>query len=170
MTQNLISTAPTSYERLLKLVEEAAEEQNKTSSAKVLVFPFETGPYEPSQFVTVEGIEHVGWRWESIGSFSHIEEYEIFGTATSFTGDTVTSLGIATGIMKETYALFENLVMKPVMSNRTAPVLGGSEHVYLMEPRRQMYKPAPGVIDGKPGGWVGTVEWSFFFAAYVTPG
>ena len=166
MTQDLVSTAPAVYTALLGLVQTAAAAQNPAPA----VFAFELGQYEPGSYVTVHAIENQRWDPETIGSFSQIEEYEVCGCATVFSGDSpATNPSVASTVLNATYSLFQSCVMTPAMSNRTMPILGGPPNVTRMLPAFTRYTGAPGNIGGAQGGWVGIVEWAFSFQAYVTP-
>ena len=166
MTQNLVSSAPGIYQALLSLVQTAAGQQQPP----VNVFPFEPGQYVPGSWVTVQGIENHEWEWESIGSFSQKEHYDVCGQVVVYTGDTVTSGTVPIDVLTQTYSLFQAAVMTPVMSNRTMPLLGTTgPSPFLMLPGHTRYAASPGEIGGEEAGWLGVVEWSFHFDAYITP-
>lgn len=166
MTQDLVSTAPGVFTALLGLVQTAAATQNPP----VNVFAFELGQYEPGSYVTVHAIENQTWDWAYLGTFTQREEFDISGVATVFSGDSA-SVGstVVTDVLNQTYSLFQALVMTPVMSNRTIPILGGPSNVFEMTPNHTRYEASPGEIGGAPGGWVGLIDWSFRFRANVTP-
>ncbi|GAC1530908.1 MAG: hypothetical protein NVS3B1_23610 [Marmoricola sp.] len=163
---NLVSTVPGVYNALFKLVAAAGKAQNPSVS----VFSFELGQFEPGSYVTVHGVENHDWEWETIGAFSQKEHYDITGTATVFSGDSpATDVNVASTVLSQTYSLFQNLVMIPIMSNRTMPILGGPPNVYSMLPGHTRYTAEPGNIGGGASGWVGIIEFSFHFDALCTP-
>lgn len=166
MTQDLVSSAPGIYQALLALIRTAAAAQNPPIS----VFPFESGPSEPGSYVSLHAIENHHWEWAYIGSFTQYEHYDIVGVATVFTGNSVINGTVATDIMTQTYNLFQTVVMTPVMSNRNEPIFQTTGPTpYLMLPERAQYNGEPGIVDGQPAGWVGTVEFCYHFDATNTP-
>ncbi len=167
MSQTLVSSVPGVFLRLEFLLKQAAEAQEP----QIPVFPFALGEYEPSGYVFIEKIEQDPYEWETIGSFSQKEVYDICGTVSTFTGDSpFTNPSVVTSTMERVYAMMQQIVMEPVMSNRDMPILGTpGPSPYLMIPSES--KPEFGVAtasDG-PAGWFGQVKWSFHFEAILTP-
>lgn len=167
---DLISTAPYVWSALLGLIETAALAQNPV----VQVFPFELGQYEPAAYVMLTGIEQHTFEWETIGSFTQKETYDICGKVTYWTGDSpADTQDVASTVITQVYSTFQTLVMTPAMSNRTVPILGNTYAaagaVYLMLPGYARYSAAPGLMQGAQAGWEGTLAWSFHFEALVTP-
>lgn len=166
MSQNLVSSVPGIFSALLGLLQTAAAQQ----TPPVQVFPFAVGPYEPASYVTLHATENHTFEWAYLGTFSQYEHYDIVGAASVFTGDSVTSGTVATDILNQTYALFQAVVMTPVMSNRDMPIFQTSgPSPYEMLPERAQYSAAPGEIGGNPGGWVGCIDFSYHFDAVITP-
>lgn len=167
MSQDLVSSVPGIYDALLGLIKTAAAAQNPQPS----VFAFELGQFEPGKYITVHEIRGPRYAWESIGSFTQKESYEICGIATVFVGDSVTNdATVATDVLASTLNLFQTCVMTPVMSNRTMPYLETTgPSPYLMLPGEMRYDAGPGNVGGEPGGWVGVYSWEFMFEAMVTP-
>lgn len=154
---------------MLSLLQTAGAAQ----ATPVDVFAFALDQDEPAQYVILDSIENHRWEIESIGSFSNKEHFDIVGRATVFNGgmldDDVT---VTTDVMNSTYSLFQNVVMIPVMSNRSMPILGYSgagNGPYQMLPGYSRYVAGPGQIGAGQGGWVGVIEFSYHFDAYVTP-
>lgn len=167
MTQDLVSTAPTTYTAMLGLIETAAAAQNPAVS----VFAFELGQYEPGSYIMLHQIANHSWTVETLGSFTQLEHYDICGKVTVFSGDSpATNPSVATTVMSSTYTLFQATVMTPMMSNRTIPILGGSRQVYQMMPTMSQYTAGLGEIADQPAGWVGMIDFYYHFDAYITPG
>lgn len=167
MPQDLISSAPGVYTALYNLLTAAGAAQNPA----VPVFGFELTEWEPGTYVIVNGIENHKFDPESMGTFSQLENYDITGVATVFTGSSVTDdPTVTTDILSQTYAAFQSVVMTPIMSNRMMPILGTTGPTpYQMLPGDARYTGTVGNLAGGPGGWVGTLEWSYHFSAYLTP-
>jgi hypothetical protein len=170
VTQDLQSSAPGIYEAMLSLIQTAAGNY----SSKILVMPFELAQYEPGKYLMLSSIEHHQFTWESIGSFSQIEKYDILGIVTEFNGDTPTprNLSIATSVLDDVYTMFNTCVMTPIMSNRTMPILGYTgpgAGPYLMLPGYVRYTASPGNMGDAQVGWQGTINFSYHFEALLTP-
>lgn len=167
---DLVSSAPGVFEAMLSLVEAAAA----ADEADILVMPFELAQFEPANYVMLSGIERHQYTWESIGSFSQIEKYDIAGKVTQFTGSAPTpnDMSISATVLSDVYSIFDTCVMTPVITNRTMPILGYSgpgNGPYLMLPGFVRYTAGPGYIGGAQGGWQGTIDFSFHFEALITP-
>lgn len=168
MTQTLVSSIPGIFNALLSLVQAAAA----TQAPPVQVFPFEVGQYEPGSYITVHDIRGPRYEWENIGVFTQKELYEVAGVVTVFSGSSVTpGSTVTTDVMGQCFSLLQSCVMAPVMSNRTMPLLGTTgPSPYLMLPDTDfVYESEPGMLGGRPAGWVGTLRWSFHFEALLTP-
>lgn len=167
MTQDLISSVPGIYTAFLELIQTTAALQ----TTPVQVFPFEVTLQSPSRYIMLASVEHHIFNWETIGTFSQVEKYDIVGMTRIFTGQSLNNdPGVATSIMSDTYNLFNSCVMTPVMSNRTMPILDTTgPSPYLMLPGYARYEGMPGNIGGSQAGWVGEINWSFHFEAYLTP-
>lgn len=166
MTQDLVSTAPGIFAALLGLVQTAAAAQNPAVS----VFAFEVGQYEPATYTTVHALENQTWDWAYLGAFTQYEEYDIAGCTAVYSGDSPnTNPAVASTVLSQTYNLFQAVVMTPVMSNRTIPILGGPSNVIEMTPNYSRYMAGPGNMGDTQAGWSGEIEWSFHFRANVTP-
>ena len=167
MSQDLVSSAPGIYQAMLTLVQQAAAAQNPVVS----VFPFELGQYEPGSYVTLHAIENHRFEWAYIPTFTQYEYYDITGVATVFTGDSpADNPTVATTVLNQTYSLFQNVVMTPVISNRDMPIFqtqGPSP--LMMLPEVAQYTAGVGNLAGGPGGWVGTIDFRYSFTALVTP-
>lgn len=164
---DLISSVPGVYERLAALIAEAGEAQDP----QIPLFQFALGEYEPAGYVLITEIRQDPYEWESIGSFSQKEKYDICGEASTFTGDSPnTNPAVVQQTIETLYTMFQACVMTPVMSNRTMPILGTSgPSPYLMLPWES--QPTFGVADmaGGQAGWYGKIDWSFHFEAVLTP-
>jgi hypothetical protein len=169
MTQTLPSTAPAVYAAFFTASREAAELQEQP----VNVFPFALELFEPAQYVLITEIANHNWEWESIGSFTQRERYEIRGAATVFRGDDIANNPeIAVNVLEETYSVFNECVMRPLMSNRNEPILnvkGVQASPFLMLPEFTRYSAGAGQLGGGPGGWYGRLDWAFSFEALVNP-
>lgn len=164
---DLISSAPGIFQALNTLCVAAGAAQSPT----VPVYAFALTQQEPASYVLLQGIENHTFEWGSIGPFAQKEHYDITGQATVFSGSaTPDDATIVTDILNQTYSLFQSVVMTPVMSNRTQPLLGTTgPSPYLMLPGSARYSAGPGSIGGGAGGWGGVIEFSFHFDAYLTP-
>jgi hypothetical protein len=168
---DLLSTAPWVFEGFLSLVQATGAAQ----SPPVAVVPFMLEEYEPASYVMLTGIEGHRFEWETIGSFSQKEYYSLTGVATVFVGDSPDSLNpaVATNVLNETYALFNNVIMTTVMSNRIVPVLNNAYPipgaVYSILPGYARYTASPGVLSGIAAGWEGTIQFAYDIMAYITP-
>ncbi|HEY1690064.1 MAG TPA: hypothetical protein VGF95_14510 [Solirubrobacteraceae bacterium] len=167
MSQDLVSSVPGIVKAFLGLTKTAAEEQEPT----VPVFAFQLGQYEPAGFVILERVVGPRFAWETIGAFSQREVYELQGKATVFSGDSpATNPALFEQVMTETYALFQAVVMTPVMSNRTMPILGTEgPSPFEMLPQEAHYEAGPAEMAGGQAGFYGQVEWAFQFSALLTP-
>lgn len=174
MTQDLVSSVPGVFGALLALIETAAAQQKPP----VNVFPFEIGQYEPGSYITVEKVAGPNgsgpgpvYEWESLGSFTQNELYSICGTVTVFSGDSVApGSTVVMDVLAQTFALFQACVMTPAISNRDMPIFGttGPSPLYVL-PGPTNYTGEPGIIAGKPAGWLGEYKWAFKFKAQLTP-
>ena len=172
---DLVSTAPYVLQALLGLVETAASEQYPA----VQVFPFELAQYEPASYVIVQGFAPSGERplqhfeWELLGSYSQKEFYDICGVASVYTGESQVDNTVALDTMFATYALFQSVVMTPVMENMTAPLFGNTgpvpAAVNQVYPLYARYTGQMGQMANGQAGWYGEIEWAFSFIALVTP-
>jgi hypothetical protein len=164
---SLISSVPGIYEKLDALLKAAGEEQDP----RIPVFSFELGQYEPAGYVFIKEIKQQPYEWEAIGAFTQKETYDICGEATVFSGDSqATNPEVVQRVIEETYALFQNCVMTPVMSNRDMPILGTTGPTpYLVLPWESQPDFGPAEIAGGQAGWYGKINWSFHFEALITP-
>lgn len=168
---NLISTAPGAFTNFYSLIAAMCEVQNPS----VQCFPFELNQYEPDSYVMVSGIENHVIDWETIGAFSQIEQYSIYGKATVYTGAALSDdPTIAAGVLNATYQVFNTCVMQVAMSNREVPIFGSIPGVpdgalFRMQPEHARYQGMPGNLGGSESGWSGVIDWSFSLWAYITP-
>lgn len=167
MSQDLVLSAPLIYNALFALLQETGQEQ----TPPIDVFPFEVGQYEPGTYVMVTAIENHSIEWETLGYFSQIERYDITGKTSVFTGSSPSALDSspATDTITAAYAAHYAMVMTPLITNRSEPILGVTPSPYIMIPTRAEYSSGPGEIGDGPGGWEGTVDWTFHFETYLTP-
>lgn len=167
MSQDLVSAVPGVFSALLGLVQQAAAAQNPAPA----VFAYELLQYEPGAYIIVHEIIGPEYEWESIGSFTQKERFEICGYATVYTGDSPgTNPSVALTVLQQTFNLFQSCVMTPVMSNRTMPLLGTTgPSPYLMLPSKMAYAAGPANIGGSSSGWYGQYDWSFSFESLLTP-
>lgn len=168
---DLLTTAPGTFANLYSLATEAANELNPSP----MVFPFELNQYEPGSYVMISGIRGPEISWENIGTFSQIERFSIYGKATVYTGLSLTDdPTVAVSVLSDTYTLFQQVIMTPIMSNRFVPILGAipgfaDGTMYSVLPAYTRYEGMPGNIAGGQNGWSGVVDWAFNFEAYITP-
>lgn len=171
---NLYSTAPFLYSALFQLITDAGALQ----SPYVYVAPFELEQYEPGRYIIVSGFANQRMEIETLGVQSMLETYDIEGCVSVYTGDSPTaeSPGPALLTMQQTYALFNETVMSPAMSNRFDPVFGAVSplinpgSVNMMLPVYVRYSSGPGWMDGGAAtGWMGRIDWSFTLRAFITP-
>lgn len=164
---DFVSSAPGIYIAMLGLLQDAGAAQ----SPPVQVFPFELGQYEPGSYITVHAIENHVWEMETI-SYSGKEHYDISGIATVFTGEGVAdSPTVGTDILTATYDLFNTVVMTTLITNRNEPTFGTTgPSPYQPIPGFTRYTAGPGrTKDGQPWGWMGVIDWSWHFDAYIVP-
>jgi hypothetical protein len=173
---SLYSTAPFLFTALLNLCTAAAALQNPY----VYVAAFDLLQYEPSQYCILQGIANHRLDIETLGpTRSMVENYDLYGYVSVFTGDTpdaISSPTVATNVMDQTYALFSNVVLTPAMSNSNAPVFGAQSPflnpgaVNKMWPSRIQYSAGSAFEDdGAPTGWMGRIDWAISLSAFVSP-
>lgn len=164
---DLVSSVPGVYAALLGLIETAGAAQ----SPVVPVYAFELALRVPSSYITVHEIAGPAYEWESIGTFSQKELYDISGSVVVFTGDSPANRPtVATDVLSQTLSLFQSCVMTPTVTNRNMPILGTTgPSPYLMLPKEMGYDAHAAAIGNEPGGWVGVYSWSFHFEALLTP-
>lgn len=166
----LSTSAPKAYAALLGLIQAAAA----AADPPVAVFPAELLQFEPGQYIMVTSVFNHVWNIEAMG-YQYIESYSIQGMCTVFTGSTEEDQpGTASNVMADTYALYTNYVMQPVVENRGGigvPVLGIATYPFPYEIKAgyATYMGGPGNIGGGPGGWQGVVQWSYNLKGYISP-
>jgi hypothetical protein len=138
------------------------------------VFPAEIIQYEPGSYIVVNSdIPDQSWNIEAFG-YQFIESFAVTGICTVFDGNDAT-LDTITTIMADTYSLYTNLVMLPIVENRGGNnpngVLGitGNPHPFEIIPGYAHYSNDVGNIGGGEGGWQGVLSWSFNIRSYISP-
>jgi hypothetical protein len=171
MTSTLTSTAPLAWVAMLGFFQAAAA----SWSSPVTVYPGELVGYEPASYIFMDGFIYEHKFEPESTQYQFIESYQIRGSCTVFSGDAPgNDVSIIAKVMLDTYSLYTNLVMLPIVSNRGGngiPVLGitGTPTPYEVKPDYGMYTCGPGNIGGGAGGWEGSLKWSFDLHAYLTP-
>lgn len=164
---NFLSSAPGIYTAMLGLIQAAGSTQNPP----VDVEAFALGQYEPGSYVEILQIENHIWDMETI-TYSGKEHYDITGIATVFTGTGIKdSPTVGTDILAETYDLFNEIVMSTLITNRNEPTFGTTGPTpYQAIPGYSRYTGGPGRNQqGQPFGFMGVIEWSWHFDAYISP-
>lgn len=162
-----VSSAPGIYVALLGLIQEAGAAQFPA----VDVEAFALGQYEPGDYVEVLQIENHVWEMETI-SYSGKEHYDIAGIATHFTGTGIKdSATVGTDVLSATYDLFNTIVMSTLITNRNEPTFGTTgPSPYQAIPGFTRYTGGQGMNKaGQPWGFMGVIEWSWHFDAYIVP-
>ena len=167
----LTSTAPLAWNAILGFITAAAA----NASSPVSVFPGELVGYEPGSYIFMDGAIYEHQFEPESTQYQFIESYQIHGTCSVFVGQAPGfDIGAIAEVMTDTWSMFTNLVMLPIVSNRGGngiPVLGitGTPTPFWVQPGYALYTPGPGNIGGGPGGWEGSLRWSFDLKAYLTP-
>lgn len=163
---NLVSSVPATFSSLLSLIQEAGD----TQSPAVPVFGFALAQAEPASYVLLNGVENHNYMPETLGNFGQQETYDITGIASVFSGSaSPDDPTVTTDVMTETYALFEAVVMAPVVTNRLTIAPGGIGQPWRVLPGPVRYSSGPGIVGGGTGGWAGLIEFTFHFAAQIFP-
>jgi hypothetical protein len=163
---DVVSSVPGIYKALFSLIEKAAGEQESAPA----VFPWELKQYEPRSYIVVSGIKGPRFEWHAI-PYQQEEHYSIFGKVSVFTGEAQTpNTEVAVAAMEEVWSLFNACVMTPVVSNVKAPFLGTTGPTpQIMLPEEADFNAGVGIIANGPAGWQANIDWSFSFAAILTP-
>ena len=154
---NLTSTAPAVFNALYELFATAGQ----AYSPPVAVFHSEVVQYEPASYVLLKGVANHQFQIAALGSYANEETYEVEGEATVLGGDVDPQ-----SVLVATYALFQAVVMSPVIANNG---IGGNPLVVDVSPSSLIwivpsyarYSGEPGAFSDGAGGFAGCVEWAF---------
>lgn len=162
---NLTSTVPGAFSAMHGLLSAAGE----ALDPKVPVFHTELVQNEPASYVLLKGIENHSFDIAALGSYAHEETYDIVGVATVLQGNVD-----AQAVLVRTWALYQAVVMTPVVENRGAlgtPVLGSdgaAQGRLWVAPNYARYSGEPGSFGGGMAGFAGTVEFAYTIKARIT--